>query len=65
MIEEKPTDLSTTIFWGTKEIGRAIGRPPRATFHLLETGKLPAKKIGRRWVATKENLDQFFAEIRK
>jgi len=49
--------------WGAKEIAKTIGRPVRATFRLLESGKIPAKKIGGRWAVTKETLDRFFAEV--
>jgi len=39
------------VLWGAAEIGRAIGKAARATFHLLEAGHLPARKIGGRWCA--------------
>jgi hypothetical protein len=42
--------------WGAAAIGRVIGRNPRQTFFLLESGLLPAKKIGARWVASKRKL---------
>ncbi len=44
------------IFWGAKAIGAFLGKGPRATFHLLEQGKIPAKKLGRQWVATRRQL---------
>ncbi|WP_312222591.1 DNA-binding protein [Rhizobium rhizoryzae] len=50
------------LIWGAEEIARAIGRTPRVTFNLLSTGKLPAKKVGGRWVAERSKLIAFFME---
>jgi hypothetical protein len=47
------------IEWGGKAIGHAINRNPRQTYHLLETGRLPAKKIGGRWCASRAVLRAF------
>lgn len=44
------------LLWGAREIGKFIGKPPRATFRLLETGQLPGRKQGKLWTATKEGL---------
>ena len=44
------------IVWGAKAISSTIGLTPAATFHLLERGKLPARKVGGRWVADREAL---------
>jgi hypothetical protein len=49
------------LLWGAEAIAAAIGRTPRQTFKLLETGKLPAKKIGRRWFSTKRALARAMA----
>ena len=56
------TKIDSTVLWGVKNIARAIGKPPRGVYHLLETGRLPARKIGRQLIATKEALDRFFAD---
>jgi hypothetical protein len=42
--------------WGARDIAKVINRPERATFHLLEKGLLPAKKVGGSWVAIKGKL---------
>jgi hypothetical protein len=42
--------------WGAEAIGAVINKPPRAVFHLLENGLLPAKKVGGRWVASRKKL---------
>jgi hypothetical protein len=46
--------------WGAEAIGALIGKPRAATFHLLETGKIPARRIGRQWVTTKRRLREHF-----
>ncbi|RWX74452.1 DNA-binding protein [Neorhizobium lilium] len=50
------------LIWGGEEIAKVIGRSPRITFHLLEKGELPAKKVGGRWVAERGQLVAFFRE---
>jgi hypothetical protein len=48
----------TDILWGAGPIGKEIGCNRRQAFHLLETGRLPAKKIGGKWVASRAVLRQ-------
>lgn len=50
------------LIWGADEIAKVIGRSTRATFHMLDSGELPAKKVGRRWVAERGQLAAFFME---
>lgn len=50
------------LVWGAAEIAKLIGRTPRATFHMLDNGELPAKKVGGRWVAERNKLLSFFLE---
>jgi hypothetical protein len=47
------------LLWGARAIGRAIGRTERQAFHLLETGQLPARKVGATWVAARPKLVEF------
>jgi hypothetical protein len=43
--------------WGVAEIGQAIGRNPRQTFHIISKGELKSvKKIGGRWVVSRSAL---------
>lgn len=51
-----------TLVWGAEAIAAVIGRSARATFHMLEKGELPAKKVGGRWVAERGKLLSFFLE---
>jgi hypothetical protein len=57
------TELGPTPIWGVRAIAKAIRRTERATFHLLENGRLPARRVGRQWMTTGEKLKQFFEEI--
>jgi hypothetical protein len=50
------------LIWGAEEIAKLIGRSTRATFHMLDNGELPAKKVGGRWVAERSKLIAFFME---
>ncbi|MDX0127373.1 DNA-binding protein [Sinorhizobium meliloti] len=50
------------LIWGAEEIAALIGRSTRATFHMLDNGELPAKKVGGRWVAERGKLIRFFME---
>jgi hypothetical protein len=50
--------MPTLYIAGARNIGRTINRTPKATFALLESGQLPARKVGGVWT-----LDvQAFAE---
>jgi len=49
-------ELINDVLWGAAKIGEVIGKSPRATFHLLEAGLLPAKKIGKQWCASRRKL---------
>jgi hypothetical protein len=48
------------LLWGAKAIGDEINKTVRQTFHLLETGMLPARKVGKHWVAERGTLHAFF-----
>lgn len=51
-----PTRNDSAIIWGADAIGREINMSSRATYHLLEKKRLPARKIGKRWVAHRDRL---------
>jgi hypothetical protein len=42
--------------WGAADIGDAIQRSERQTYHLLNSGLLKARKVGAQHVATKRQL---------
>jgi len=56
---------SLDLIWGAKNIGEAVNLEPRKAFHALETGAIPAKKVGGRWVADRESLRLFFQDTAK
>jgi len=54
---------SVDILWGAAAIAAEIGLNVRQCFYLLETGKIPAKKVGRKWCASRRGLRNHFASI--
>ena len=48
------------LVWGINGIARVIGRTDRATYAMLAKGALPAKQVGGRWVADRNELIAFF-----
>lgn len=44
------------IVWGLEAIAKDIDRTVRQTHYMLSTGKLPARQIGNRWVASRRKL---------
>ena len=56
MSNELNPHTGETPVWGAKAIGAVIGKTERATFHLLESGALPAAKIGGQWGALPSRL---------
>jgi hypothetical protein len=55
--------LADDLAWGTVLIAKEIGRTPRQTVHLLENSRLPAKKVGGRWCASRAALRNFFTVL--
>jgi len=51
----RPNYEPADIIWGAAGIAQVVGLTERQTFHLLEAGKLPAKKNGR-WCASRARL---------
>ena len=51
---------SLDLVWGCKAIAQVINKTPRATFHLLEKGQIPATKIGNQWATTRKKLREHF-----
>lgn len=56
---DEPKDLG--LLWGAAAIAAALGRTRRQTFHLLETGAIPARRVGGRWCASRTALEAHFA----
>lgn len=47
---------ASDIIWGCENIARIVNRTPSQTFYLLAKGRLPARKIGDQWAASKRRL---------
>ena len=62
-MHEPATPETIDLIWGCKAIAKAICRTERATFHMLESGDLPARQVGQRWVVSRKALEAFFAEV--
>ncbi len=56
-------DNGIELVWGAQAIAKMIGRSTRSTFYMLDSGELPAKKVGGRWVAERSELVRFFREM--
>lgn len=56
----QPDAQNLDLIWGAAAIAQAIGKTTRATFHLLERGVIPARKIGNQWVASRNKLIEHF-----
>ena len=54
------TDLD--LIWGASAIAATIKRTRRATYGMLESGVLPARKVMGRWVAERNELVGFFSQ---
>jgi hypothetical protein len=50
------SDITDDVVWGARAIGRVIRKNPRQAFYLLESGLLPARKIGNQWCASRSRL---------
>jgi hypothetical protein len=55
--------LADDLLRGAKSIARFLNQDPRATYHLLSRGLLPAGKEGAVWVASKARLREHYAYL--
>lgn len=49
--------------YSVNETADAIGIGLTKTYALINTGKLPAKKLGKRTIILKTNLDEFLSSL--
>ena len=54
--------LADDILRGVKAISAFTGEPERRVQYLVESGQIPAGKIGRLWIASKKRLREYYAE---
>jgi hypothetical protein len=55
--------LADDLMIGAKRIAAELGVSIRQAFHLLESGKIPAFKIGARWAARRSTLKAFVDDL--
>jgi hypothetical protein len=60
---ETTSSLASDKLRGVGPISSFIGEPPTRTYYLLESGQLPAGKLGRRWIASKQTLTEHYRKI--
>jgi hypothetical protein len=56
MADQSQAKIQNDVVWGAREIGREVGLDRGAAYHLLSRGLLPAKRVGRKWVASRDQL---------
>ena len=50
------TDETHDLVWGVPAIWAVINKPERRTYHMLERGDLPARKVRGRCVASRRKV---------
>ena len=50
------SEASPEFVWGAQAIGEVIGVDLRSAIHLLQTRKIPARKVGKKWVSRRAEL---------
>jgi len=56
--ESETVEAELDLIWGAAAIGKVIRKGRSATYHLLEQGRLPAKKVGEQWVSRRSELER-------
>ncbi len=55
--------LRDDLIWGIRGIAEEIGKSERQAFHLVDTGQIPAAKVGGRVVASRARLREHFRAL--
>lgn len=53
----------SNILWGAEAIAAFLGVTVAAAFHMLETKRIPARRVGRRWAADPETLRRYLSGV--
>lgn len=61
-LHSEDTNAGSEFVWGATAIGAVIGAEASKTFFLLKTKQIPARKVGGRWVASRDRLREFLLE---
>ncbi len=62
-IQDNADRLGNDLLWGVRAIAQEVGRSERQTLYLLETGQLPAEKVGQRWCSSRKGLRKRFSTL--
>ncbi len=54
---------SLGLIWGAERIAAVIDRSPETTWRLLESGVIPARKVGSKWCTTHGKLRELFRDV--
>ena len=53
------------VFYDLKEVSELLNLTNRTLLTYIKTGKLKAKKLGRKWIVMKEDLESMIRGVRK
>jgi hypothetical protein len=59
----KAEPLRDDLIWGIRGIAEEIGKSERQAFHMVDTGAIPAAKVGGRVVASRARLREHFRAL--
>jgi len=51
------------LVWGCKAIGEVLGLTEGQAKYMLVKRELPGRKVGGKWVASRQALEAFFGEV--
>lgn len=57
---DKASRTPHPIFLTTREVQACLRVTPRTIYRLIESGELPAVRVGRRWRFRQRDLDEWF-----
>ena len=63
--QQREKELTSDLLKGCAKIAAYLDESPRATYHKLENGLIPAFKLGSVWYARKSSLSAHFDELER
>ena len=61
---ERSDDAPLDLLWGGEAIAQALKlKKRRSVYGMLEAGTIPARKIGKVWVASRAKLKEHFEQV--
>ena len=62
-ISPKKKRIGDDLIRGAAAIAQELGEPLRRVYHLLETGQIPAFRLGGRWYVRRSSLRDHFDQL--